>query len=127
MSNEAVLLVEDDVFTLSMMTELLDELGLPHEFAKNGQDCLDLLDQKPYAFHTVLLDIHMPRKNGIETLHEIRANPKDPPRNVRVVAMTADTAWHDQARAEQEGFDAVLPKPIRINSIKNALGGRLGS
>ena len=118
---DRVLLVEDDDLTRFMMTEMLDELGVVVDVAVDGQHCIETLRREPNKYDVVLMDIHMPRKTGLEALQEIRKQPEDPPRGLYVVAVTADPKWHDHSTAREAGFDAVLSKPVSVSSIRNML------
>ena len=118
---QKILLVEDDEETRFMMSEMLDVIGATVDLAADGQECLERLEEEPNKYDAVLLDLHMPRKSGLEALEEIRAHRSDPPRSLHVIALTADTAWHDEAKAKSKGFDRVMPKPVNMTSIRNAL------
>ena len=69
------LVVDDNANERSLMTTLLELNGYSVVVVEDGQAALDYLEQ---SFHTpdfVLLDMHMPRKNGADTIVEIRSNP----------------------------------------------------
>ncbi|MGB1208762.1 MAG: response regulator, partial [Paracoccaceae bacterium] len=104
-----------------MMGEMLEMLGMVFEVAKNGSECMERLKANPDRFNTILMDIHMPEKSGVEALADIRGRRDDPPRNMHVVAVTADTAWHDEHRARAAGFNSVLPKPVNMAGVKRAV------
>lgn len=116
-----VLLVEDDCSTQFMMTEMLDAVGVEYEIANDGQECIDKLGFDAGRFDAVLLDIHMPRKSGLDALMEIRSDDKDPPRNIHIVALTADTSWHNRSRIEKVGFNDLLVKPVTMENIMSIL------
>lgn len=112
-----ILLVEDDRTTQFMMTEMLDAVGIEFEVANDGQECVEKLEKDAGRFDAVLLDIHMPRKSGLAALSEIRADENDPPKNMHVVALTADTAWHNKSKVQREGFNDLLIKPVTMEKI----------
>ncbi|EBQ5939605.1 response regulator, partial [Salmonella enterica subsp. enterica serovar Enteritidis] len=66
-----ILLVDDDRELTSLLKELLDMEGFNVVIAHDGEQALTLLDD---SIDLLLLDIMMPRKNGIETLKELRQN-----------------------------------------------------
>lgn len=105
-----------------MMTEMLDAAGFEFEVANDGQECVDKLEQDADRFDAVLLDIHMPRKSGLTAISEIRSGDSDPPKNIHVVALTADTAWHSKSRLQQIGFNDLLTKPVTMEKIKAVIG-----
>ena len=121
MNTQKVLLVEDDYSTQFMMTEMLDAVGIDFEIANDGQECIEKLEDNADRFDAVLLDIHMPRKSGLDALMEIRSDSKDPPKNIRIVALTADTSWHNKSRIEEVGFNDLLTKPVTMDKIVSVL------
>jgi len=72
---QKVLLVEDDHSTQFMMAEMLDAVGVEFEVANDGQECIDKLGSDAARFDAVFLDIHMPRKSGLDALLEIHKRP----------------------------------------------------
>lgn len=116
-----VLVVEDDTITRFMMTEMCDELGLSSETVANGHQCLRVLDEAPDKFGVILMDIHMPELSGVDVSKKIRGARAHPPKNLPIFAVTADEAWHDEARCRDAGFDGVIPKPISIAALEAKL------
>lgn len=76
-----ILLVDDDRELTSLLKELLEMEGFNVVLATDGEQALKLLDA---SIDLLLLDIMMPRKNGIETLKELRQNFQTP-----VIMLTA--------------------------------------
>ncbi|WP_425041049.1 response regulator [Primorskyibacter sp. S187A] len=107
-----LLLVEDDAFTRFMMKEIITTLGVEAEYAVNGQESIDLINADPGAFGLVLMDLHMPVMSGIEATHGIRASESNPPRDVPIVAVTADVSYHDDAVVKELGMDGFAAKPV---------------
>lgn len=121
MQTQKVLLVEDDKATQIMMSEMLLEVGVEFELANDGQECVDMLRKDADRFDAIFLDIHMPRKSGLAALSEIRADENDPPRNLRIVALTADVSWHNVDRVVEAGFNDLLVKPVTMKKIMSML------
>ncbi|WP_299144967.1 response regulator [uncultured Tateyamaria sp.] len=107
-----VLLVEDDEFTRFMMKEIIATLGVTVEIATNGTEGYNALADDPTAFGLVLMDLHMPVLSGIDAARKIRSLAKNPPREVPIIAVTADVNYHDDARIEQLGMDGFASKPV---------------
>ncbi|WP_299376601.1 response regulator [uncultured Tateyamaria sp.] len=107
-----VLLVEDDEFTCFMMQEIIGTLGVDVEVATNGTEGFDALSKSPGAFGLVLMDLHMPVLSGIDAARKIRKLAKNPPREVPIIAVTADVNYHDDARIEQLGMNGFASKPV---------------
>ena len=107
-----ILLIEDDYFTRFMMKEIIDTLGIDVDIAENGKDGCEQLDLCPGDYGLVLMDVHMPKLSGVDAARVIRANPSDPPRNVTIIAVTADTHYHDESVVREHGMDGYIAKPI---------------
>lgn len=106
-----VLLVEDDPFTRHMMREISVTLGVDVEIAVDGQDGLDRLFSRPDKFGLILMDLQMPRASGIEAVQVIRAK-RVPFSTIPIVALTADSAFHDMALISRLGMDGYASKPV---------------
>ncbi|MDW3225022.1 MAG: response regulator [Paracoccaceae bacterium] len=111
-SPKKILLVEDDYFTRFMMKEIIDTLGVDVDIAVNGEEGCAQLDKQPGEYGLVLMDIHMPRLSGVEATRLIREKPTDPPRNIAIIAVTADAQYHDNAVVRKHGMDGFIAKPI---------------
>lgn len=110
-----VLLAEDN-----MMNRKLAELGLrsyESDVANDGQEAVELYDKNEYD--VILMDVHMPRLNGIEATLEIRrieaARNQNPP--AIILALTAD--WGESVAKEclGAGMNDYIPKPFRPDNI----------
>lgn len=119
MTSSTVMIVEDDELSSFMMSELLSTLGVDVETASSGAECLDRLSTEPGKFGLVLMDIHMPVQTGDQTTAKIRSFGQHPPKNLPVVAVTADPVWSDESRRESVGLDDYLPKPIAAQELAN--------
>ncbi|MBS6210174.1 MAG: response regulator, partial [Proteus hauseri] len=99
-----ILLVDDDRELTSLLKELLEMEGFNVVIASDGEQALKLLDA---SIDLLLLDIMMPRKNGIETLKELRQNFQTP-----VIMLTARGSDLDRVLGLELGADDYLPKPF---------------
>lgn len=113
-----VLIVEDDLYSLEYLKEILDEEKFEVTIAENGEKALDLLVKKRKHFDVVLMDIQLPDINGIEITREIKKRELDIP----VIAQTAFAMESDRERCIEAGCCDYLKKPIvkeeLLNSIK---------
>jgi len=107
-----ILLVEDDYFTRFMMQEIIDTLGIEVDIAKNGREGCEQLDKSPEDYGLVLMDIHMPKLSGVDATQIIRQKPNDPPRNVAIIAVTADEEYHSNSTVSKHGMDGFIAKPV---------------
>ena len=116
-ATKKILLVEDDSFTRFMMKEIIDTLEVDVDIAHNGQEGCDRLDSDPSGYGLVLMDIHMPKLSGIDATKLIRKKPTDPPRNVTIIAVTADEQYHNTATVTKHGMDGFIAKPITAGEL----------
>lgn len=113
-----VLCVDDNHVNRRIIDTLLKPFCATLAMASSGPEALALAGTQ--EFDVVLLDIHMPGMDGIETLHRLRALPGG--RNRTIVALTADVVPEAVARYEVAGFDAVVAKPVELSKLLQVLG-----
>lgn len=112
-----VLLIEDDEFTRFMMREIIAGLGVEVEIASNGQEGCQLLEDQPGDFGLVLMDLHMPVMSGIVATERIRKKVEGPPREVPIIAVTADITYHSSSRVEELGMNGFASKPVSPGTL----------
>jgi CheY-like chemotaxis protein len=126
-----VLLVDDNRINRQVGRILLRPFGVTVIEAENGREALDLLAMR--TIDLVLLDVHMPVMDGIETLKHIRASA-EPWSTIPIIALTADAMSGDRENLLARGMDGYLSKPIdkadliaEINAImgSSAIGAKL--
>jgi signal transduction histidine kinase/DNA-binding response OmpR family regulator len=114
-----VLLAEDNVVNQKVATLLLDKLGHRTDVVSNGAEAVDALRDRSYD--VVLMDVQMPVMDGLEAARAVRAElPAD--RQPRIIAMTANATAEDRQLALAAGMDDYLPKPVRAEELRAALG-----
>ncbi|WP_145522276.1 envelope stress response regulator transcription factor CpxR [Yersinia ruckeri] len=104
-----ILLVDDDRELTSLLKELLEMEGFNIVVAYDGEQALNLLDN---SIDLLLLDIMMPRKNGIETLKELRQHHQIP-----VIMLTARGSELDRVLGLELGADDYLAKPFNDREL----------
>lgn len=104
-----MLLVDDDRELTSLLKELLEMEGFNVIIAYDGEQALMLLDS---TIDLLLLDIIMPKKNGIDTLKEIRRQYQIP-----VIMLTARGSDLDRVLGLELGADDYLPKPFNDREL----------
>jgi signal transduction histidine kinase/CheY-like chemotaxis protein len=117
----ARVLLADDQSEIRMLTaEQLQRMGHHVVAVANGQEALDALQRE--AFDVALLDEDMPMMTGPEVLQAIRDKPTALG-SMMVVALTGYNSDPDRERLLQLGFDAVIGKPFRLDSLDALLRG----
>ena len=104
-----ILLVDDDRELTSLLKELLDMEGFNVLVAHDGEQALSLLDD---SIDLLLLDVMMPKKNGIDTLKELRQTHQTP-----VIMLTARGSELDRVLGLELGADDYLPKPFNDREL----------
>lgn len=111
--SKTILVAEDDNINMTVITTILDDMGMKVIQANNGKEAFDLFNEFPVDL--ILMDVHMPIMDGIEATKHIRASKgkRIPP----VVALTADILVAAANTDYTQLFDNVLSKPYRIEQI----------
>ncbi|PHM66229.1 DNA-binding transcriptional regulator CpxR [Xenorhabdus stockiae] len=104
-----ILLVDDDRELTALLKELLEMEGFNVVIAHDGEQALQFIDS---SIDLLLLDIMMPRKNGIETLKELRQYHQTP-----VIMLTARGSDLDRVLGLELGADDYLPKPFNDREL----------
>ena len=104
-----LLLVDDDVELTELLSSLLTLEGFDVQTANNGLEALQKLDE---SYELVLLDVMMPKLNGLDTLKEIRKVS-----NVPVMMLTARGDDIDRVLGLELGADDYLPKPFNDREL----------
>jgi len=114
-----VLVVEDDPINQIVASGLLAQLGHSATVAETGKAALESLAQSP--FDLVLMDLHMPELDGVETTRRLRRLGDKERAAVPVVALTADLAAFSDPRLAELGFAGIVTKPVRRAALDSAL------
>lgn len=110
-----VLAVDDQRMNLDLLARYFTHLDVHGHFARTDVEALGLLDAR--RFDMVLLDLHMPGRDGFEIVTALRGSNM-PNRLTPIIALTADAYADSRERALQCGFDAVLTKPVTLEQVR---------
>lgn len=120
MSRVTILIVDDDPDQHAVCGALLEHAGYAVLHAFDGQEGVEVArDARP---RLVLMDIRMPRMDGIAARRALAADPETA--RIPVVAVSADVLTWPERRVLEEGFAAHLAKPCNLERI-TALVARL--
>ena len=107
-----LLLVEDDLPSALLMTEILEEKGVIVTHCKTGQEALKQFEVEN-DFDIILLDIQLPDINGYEIIKQIRKTNKIIP----IIAQTAFAMLNEKEQILNSGFNDYLSKPIKKDML----------
>ena len=115
-----VLIVEDDDGSQFLAQLLLEELGHRITIAATGKEALRKLSENDFDF--VLMDVHIPEMDGVETTRQIR-NPVSRVRNhaIPIIAMTASAMKIDEEACIQAGMNNYISKPMLPHELVAAI------
>jgi putative two-component system response regulator len=109
-----ILVVDDDRDNAVIVRDLLEAHGYTVFVARDGDEGLAMFDEVRPAL--VLLDIMMPGRSGWEVCLAMKQHPSHG-RNVRVIMLTALSAWNDKQAAIQTGADDYVTKPVDLGGL----------
>ncbi len=120
-SEKHILLVEDNELNAEIGIELLNTFKVIIDLAKNGEECIKILEKMPEGYYDlILMDIQMPIMDGYEATKIIRSfNNKNA--QIPIIAMTANAFEEDRKHALQLGMNEHLAKPVDIEKLKDVL------
>lgn len=117
-----VLYAEDNALNREILDFFLRDLGCIPEPAIDGQEALDKFRSSPVGFFDlILMDVMMPRLNGLEATHKIRTLPRPDAQTVPIVAVSANAFDEDIRRSLESGMNAHLSKPIEPGKLREVL------
>lgn len=128
MNEKAILLVEDNPDDVALTMRALKKQNIMNEVvvAKDGVEALDLLfGTGPYAGHdrvmpqVVLLDLKLPKINGLEVLQRLRADERT--RLLPVIILTSSKEEKDIIEGYKLGANSYVRKPVDFNQFTEAV------
>lgn len=109
-----VLLVEDNEVNILLARSLLEIWEVDFEIATDGEAALALAGAT--SFDVILMDIQLPRLNGLAATAQLRGQP-GPNQHIPIIALTANALKTESSRYSQAGFTDWLVKPYHENSL----------
>ncbi len=124
-----ILMVDDDADDCTLVREALVEIGAVHDLrcAGDGEELFEYLERRGrFAARAtaprpdlILLDLQMPRKNGRESLRQLKSEPAW--RRIPVVVLTTSTAPGDVNYAYEMGVNSYVTKPTTFRTLVDAV------
>ena len=116
-----ILLIEDDILDAMDLQRTLDRMRILYKMkiAKNGEEGLALLNQADDPLFSekpdlILLDMNMPRMNGIEFLQVLRG--REAWKNIKVFVLTTSDQSEDEKVMRSLGISGYITKPLKVSN-----------
>ena len=111
------LVVDDNEDIRDVFCRLVERAGHVASTAADGQEAVEALERE--SFDVMLLDLTMPRMNGVDVVRWIRAHPDVAP-SMRIVVISA---WTEEQRGllQELGVHAVMQKPLRLQQLTDLI------
>ena len=112
-TGQRILVVDDEPVNREVVQMQLEFVDLVTDTAEDGAEAVSMAQKNIYV--AILMDMQMPKLNGIEATKEIRQLPEY--RNVPIIAMTANAFAEDKARCIEAGMNDFLSKPFTPDQL----------
>ena len=113
-----ILLVEDNELNIEIAQFMLEESGAGVTVARDGAQAVEAyLQEAPWTYDAIIMDIMMPVMDGYEAAEKIRAAGKKDSKIIPIIAATACAADDFRKEGESAGFSAFLTKPLDMNKM----------
>ncbi|MFT3702222.1 MAG: response regulator [Agriterribacter sp.] len=112
LKNISILLVEDNEMNTLLASAILQRIGADITEADNGMEAVNLLKKR--AFDIVLMDLHLPVMNGLETTRYIRNTLN---LDIPVIAITANVVNGEENKCLEAGMNAFISKPYTEKNL----------
>jgi signal transduction histidine kinase/CheY-like chemotaxis protein len=117
-----IAIAEDNKANQRVIMIMLRRLGWECVFAENGYELIQLIKDQDYDL--IFMDLQMPEMDGLETTRRIRAGEAgDSVRHAKIIALTANALVGDETKCLENGMDAYLSKPIKLDELRGAIAG----
>lgn len=110
-----ILLVDDEEELVSTLSERMEMRGLDAEVALDGPQAIDAI--KTRLPHVMVLDLRMPRMDGMEVLRHIKKNNPE----IQVIILTGHGSAKDEEQARRLGAFDYLQKPVDVETLVNRI------
>ncbi len=114
-----VLVAEDNQINALVLKKLFNKWKINYEIANNGQELLDLYNQK--HFDLILMDLQMPVLNGYDTTRYIRKMNDIRKSTIPIVALTAFSQSEVKEKTKRYKMNGYLSKPFNVNELHELL------
>lgn len=119
LAGKKILLADDDEHNLLLAEMILRSWQTDFILVKDGAEAIKMAEKE--KFDLILLDIHMPNKDGVQVIKTLRSNNSALNYSTKVLALTANALKSDITRYLKTGFDDYVIKPFKEMELYNKL------
>jgi signal transduction histidine kinase/CheY-like chemotaxis protein len=124
MRSLSILLAEDNAVSQRLMERMLRRLN--HAVTVAGDGLAAFQEYEHGAYDVVLMDVQMPRMDGLESTRKIRELERSRGGHIPIVALTAHALDANRRECFEAGVDAYITKPVRLDDLLAAIGRCIG-
>ena len=114
-----ILVADDNEVNRLVMQATLAMMGHSPAFAEDGRQALAMA--ATHTWDLILMDLHMPEMDGLESSRAIRALPDPALARTRIVALTADVFPETRQQVVEAGMDGFMTKPVDHDALASLL------
>ena len=115
-----ILVAEDDDSNFKLIKAIIGK-KCDIEWAKNGQEMVELFQQHQQRAKAMLMDIKMPVMNGYEAAKEIRKTKGEYFSRIPIIAMSANAFTDDVEKVKEAGMNDYISKPVEVDKLIKAI------
>ena len=122
LAGRKVLLAEDKAINAQIVKQILNIKSVETDIAENGEEAVALFKgSRMGTYDAILMDIRMPRMDGLEATRQIRALDREDAKKIPIIALTADAYEEDMKQSLEAGMNMHLSKPIEPDLLLETL------
>ncbi len=121
MPNSRILIVDDNLINLKLVSDLLQSSGYEISKAIDAEEALKAIRKAPPDL--ILMDVGLPGMDGLSFTRHLKAD--DSTKHIRIVALTAFAMKSDEREAFEAGCDGYISKPIDTRSLPDQVARSL--
>jgi len=113
--NKTILIAEDSSVILNLTKKILELQNYKILTAKNGSEVINQVQSQ--KIDAILMDLNIPKKNGMECTKEIRSSDNKEISNIPIIAVTGNANNYTMEQFKEAGINAYLPKPLDFDML----------
>ncbi|MDQ3289831.1 MAG: response regulator [Bacteroidota bacterium] len=113
--SKTILIAEDSSVILNLTKKILELQNYKILTAKNGTEVLNQVQNQ--KIDAILMDLNIPKKNGMECTKEIRSSDNKEISDIPIIAVTGNANNYTMEQFKEAGINAYLPKPLDFDML----------